>query len=440
MAILKAIKTINISNITISLGLDMRTQKKDGESGEYSMAVKVAYMGKMYYHRTGQKVTLEQYDALQISRGKTGTIAEILKQQTAVWLKVCEKVRELDTADDFSFHSLKDALIGRDKKEYQTFNERWAQLIKDTPKARTAAAYKDAYNSFCKYVGTVSFLHTGYNTFNKWITGMQADGKRDATIGMYCRASKVCLNLCVKEGLIKANQYPFCRTNTKEADKIMIPKSAKRKEDFLTVSEILKMYGYKDIEGIKDNPAKRLQIEATDIFMLCYFCNGCNLIDLIQLRWNKHYFQSGEKALYFSRTKTAGRTDMIIPIPIIPELRVMLDRLATKPKEGALLFPLLLLDAQTDKDIMDRTKCLNNTMSTRMKAVAKELGIPKPIAMSYARHSFSTNLSQNDVPERWIEQAMGHVDNSVADNYKGGYSITKMMRFNSMLLTPEDEE
>lgn len=418
----------------------MRTQKKDGESGEYSMAVKVAYMGKMYYYRTGQKVTLDQYDALQVSRGKTGTIAEILKQQTAKWLKVSEKVRELETNDAFSFHSLKDALSGHNRKEYQTLNERWQQLISDTPKARTAAAYRDAYNSFTKYVGTVSFLHVGYNTFNKWMTGMQTDGKSNATIGMYCRASKVCLNLCIKEGLIKAGQYPFCRTNTKEADKIMIPKAAKRKEDFLTVSEMLKISEYRNVEGNKDNPAKRLQIEAADIFMFCYLCNGCNLIDLIQLRWDKRYFQSGEKVLYFTRTKTAGRSDMIIQIPIIAELKAMFDRLATKPKEGALLFPLLLLDAKTDKEIMDRTKCLNNTMSTRMKAVAKELEIPKPIAMSYARHSFSTNLSQNDVPERWIEQAMGHVDNSVADNYKGGYSVAKMMRFNSMLLIPEDEE
>lgn len=177
--------------------------------------------------------------------------------------------------------------------------------------------------------------------------------------------------------------------------------------------------------------------EAIALWVFSYLGNGMNLADMAQLRYEKHYFETSRQTEFrFIRQKTADSSDRVIEIiiPIIPELREILDKIAAKPELNGLVLPWIL-DGKTDP--VSKTKAvaqLNSNIRARLKAACKVLGMERQISMSWARHSFATNLTRAGVPERYISQAMGHSVRNVTQRYIGLFSPEERMEFNKMLL------
>jgi site-specific recombinase XerD len=56
-----------------------------------------------------------------------------------------------------------------------------------------------------------------------------------------------------------------------------------------------------------------------------------------------------------------------------------------------------------------------------MKAIAKKLGIDKPVTTYVARHSFATVLQRSGVSVEFIGDALGHGDIRTTKNYLAGF-------------------
>ena len=116
----------------------------------------------------------------------------------------------------------------------------------------TSESYECALKSFKKILGKNSIA--GFNIsaaeIQKWKEGMHngikdKDGKiigkiSDTTAGIYLRACRAVWNRCLREGYLKDVPYPF--SNKKEKGLVSIPKSAKRRQNYLNVGQMTELY------------------------------------------------------------------------------------------------------------------------------------------------------------------------------------------------------
>jgi integrase len=178
-------------------------------------------------------------------------------------------------------------------------------------------------------------------------------------------------------------------------------------------------------------------MESIAFWLFSYFGNGLNLADMAFLEYDRHYFESGKTELKFIRQKTKDTTDEDIEviIPIIPELREILNKYSSEPSDvDMLVFPQILNGETAPDRIKKMIAQVNSNIRDRIQSACKEIGINKPISMTWARHSFATNLTNAGVSERYISQAMGHSAKSVTQGYIGLFPPEKRMKFNKMLL------
>ncbi|MGV8092513.1 MAG: phage integrase SAM-like domain-containing protein [Mangrovibacterium sp.] len=418
----QAIISEKIEYITISLTLDTRNIEDI-----LPVAIRVNANRKTRFYRTGLKVTLKEWEAIYRAKGPRGDNYETKKSQKAIYDKVKKIVEELLRTNKFSFENLKIRLTG---DESNTFNDYW-KAFAETKKVGTKLSYMDACNSFEKYIGkNVEFTRIGVELIKKWEKKLIDDGVSNTTIGMYFRACRAVINDAIDSGKINPNQYPFGKK------KIPIRKGRNRTDEFLSVSEIKQLMNFKAPDDHWFQSYEKIVYEAINLWLFSYLGNGLNLADMAQLKYDSHYFQSGATELKFIRQKTKDTTDEDIEviIPVIPELQMIIDRYGTKPEPGGYIFPFILNGEVDPEKIKKIVHQWNSNIRDRVQNACKLLGITKPVGMTWARHSFATNLTNVGVSERYISQAMGHSIKSVTQGYIGLFPPEKRMKFNKMLL------
>ncbi|MEY8609343.1 site-specific integrase [Parabacteroides segnis] len=425
----KALFTKLVENAKIVLILDPRSKLE-----ETHVTVRVTYNRKSFYYRTGLQCDLEMWDKLHAAKG-TSKANMIKKGQEDIFDKVVSRVTELFLREQFSFDRLKQVLKGRNQ---ETFSYLWESIINNLRKegrAGTADSYNNAYNCFSKSIGAnIPYTQIGVETVEKWTEKMEEAGLSQATIGIYHRGMRVAINRAIADGNIKPSQYPF----GKATNKISIKKGRSRTEAYLPVTDILKLKNYDTPEKREIYQTKWI-CEAVNMFLFSYLANGMNLMDICLLTYNNHYFNSKGKELMFVRKKTeaTSESEIQIIVPIIPELQKILDYYASTPSKDCYVFPDLLKGETDPIKIKAIVKDLNADFGFRLKKAAKEVEISKPISMTYARHSYATNLTHAGVSERYISQAMGHSNKNVTGGYIAPFSPQKRVSFNSMLLISE---
>lgn len=103
------------------------------------------------------------------------------------------------------------------------------------------------------------------------------------------------------------------------------------------------------------------------------------------------------------------------------------------------MFPQILNGETDGEKKKKKVAQFNSNIQDRLKKVCKEQEIYAPVSMTWARHSFNTNLAHKKVPESYISQAMGHSTESITAGYTGMYSTEDRFRYNSLLLEPDKE-
>ena len=414
--------TDRVENITLALTLDSRRPEE-----LLPVAVRVNYNRKNYYHRTGYKCSLESWEKLG-KANKRGELFQIKEEQKLIYNKVLEYTKSLIYSDSFSFDNLKDKLKGRSQKN---FSELWIDVA-NQKKLGTMESYKAAYNSFTNAVGKdIPFDRIGVSLFERWEKYMRDNDRSDASIGMYMRASRVVLNVSLTEGYIKQSQYPY---GSKLKGKIEIPTGADRLDEYIDIPTIKKLMSFQAPDTWRKEYSE-VVYEAINLWIFSYLGNGLNLADLALLTWDDYYFQSGAKELKFIRQKTKdrGKRVITITIPIIPELQSILNNYGSIPKLGERIFPQILNGETNEAAIKKIVAQVNSNIRDRIRAVCNIMEITQPISLSWARHSFASNLGQAGVSEMYISEAMGHTKKTTTQLY-ATFNYEKRMKFNAMLL------
>ena len=451
---LKPIFTKKIETISIGLILDQRKHvdyikslketeilndinELKNEVTVLPAAIRVSFSSDkfhLYFYRTGGTFTIYEWEKLRHATGSSN-FAKHRKEQEKVFDKVCATIRELHEIKAFNIENLKKKLTGRLDLNFSEFWKQTIEKLRHEGRAGTADSYNNAFNSCSKSVGfNISFSNIGFDIVDRWTSKMTDCGLSQTTIGIYHRGMRVVINEAMRLGYIELNQYPF----GKGTDKVTIKKGRSKTEAYLPISDILKLKKY-DAPDKREKHQTKWICEAINMFLFSYLANGMNLMDICLLTYNDHYFNSMGKELMFVRKKTEATSDSEIQIiiPIIPELEEILNHYASTPSKDNFVFPNLLKGETNPIKIKAIVKDLNADFGFRLKKAAKEVGLSIPISMTYARHSFATNLTHAGVSERYISQAMGHSNKNITGGYIAPFSPQKRIMFNSMLLIPE---
>ena len=230
---------------------------------------------------------------------------------------------------------------------------------------------------------------------NNWKEAMEGAGNSNATQSIYLRALRAVLNCAKAENIITT------------IPKITIPIGSRRVANFIPVADILKLKTFVTPKEWTDT--QKVYVEcAIDWWLILYCCNGCNTIDLANLKWNNDFFYDNE--LTFIRSKIRNKKAVEVRIPIIPELKELLDKYGSAPEKGKLVFPQIKGSATTEAQMDSRIHDFNKKIIREWLVLpCTELGI-RPISAQFARNSFITCLTHHGISDSYIDRAVGHSD------------------------------
>ena len=429
-------------NILINTFFDARRIKKNGL---YTIYVRVNCHHQRLLLPTGVSLSDDDYAAaLQVKAGSSA-IRKARAQVGQLFNKVVDAVNALNAENKFSFENLKSALASPQQKQSQkstTLYEYWVQFGESKNTQKTREQYSNALKNFYRYLGCTVTTVTDEATkvkslvikgkkskllpsfvneavIEEWQDYMTKQGLSDSSKSIYLRALRAVLNSLGEKKII--GQTP----------KFNIKSGTRRKEDFIPMSDIIKI---RDYEGRNR--------KAADWWLILYLCNGSNMKDIAKLVWDDDFFYKNE--LSYVRGKIADKVKVTVHIPITEPLKQLLDKYATEPEKGRRVFPQILLNATTEAEIESRTHDFNRQIRKGMQYVCKQLGI-SPVTASTARNSYITTLTWHNISDAFIDAMVGHVDSkNVLRGYQGTISPKKRLKVNNLLFVDpeidEDEE
>lgn len=148
----------------------------------------------------------------------------------------------------------------------------------------------------------------------------------------------------------------------------------------------------------------------------------------------QHYFASGGTEFRYERAKTAHENHIVIFIPITDHVRAIVDRIGAKPTKNGRVFPQVLETGSPSVGKDRKVGSYGRLINIHIQKAAFNCGIEAQLSMTWARHSYKTNLMRLGAPEAFTEQMLGHVDSSVGGFYRGSFSHEDRVKWNSMLL------
>ena len=237
-------------------------------------------------------------------------------------------------------------------------------------------------------------------------------GSKGGGVKFKMRTLKALYNKARKRKLIPKEPYPF------EDYKFSKYKSETRKIA-LTVGEFKKI---KNLD-ISEHP---LLLEAYNYFMFSVYCRGMNFHDMMLLKWSNI---EGNR-IYYTRSKTKRQ----INLEIIKPVQKTLDYYKKQNRPTDYVFPILLSENLTPQQIANRKHKVLRRYNSRLKEIAKLVGINKKPTSYTARHSFATILKLSGTPIEKICEMMGHGDVSITIAYLKEFSNEDLDKENRKFL------
>lgn len=298
----------------------------------------------------------------------------------------------------------------------------------------TSAHYQSVLHQVEKLYGIVPMKNVTAGLMGDFKNRLKQQGICDSTISTYLSDIKAIWNYAAYKKYVSDNNYPFQRKSY-EIDRVKIPKVAKRNDRWLEKSDIQKLWEWWK-QAPEDKGWKRRRKVYVGLWLASYLGGGANLADVLQWKFNSDYFKSGGKVITFTRTKTKGRSDTVVHIPVTPQLKMIIDDMGEEPQLDGLIFPELLCGMRPEDGEKYRFRILTigSECRKRMMEVVEQLGIKEVISPTWARHSFATIMNRIGCPFALVEQMMGHTLPGVSGHYIAVTPVEELERWCCMLL------
>lgn len=279
------------------------------------------------------------------------------------------------------------------------------QKMRDRGNMRTAETYRAALKSF------LAFLHNRdiqpervspdlVAAYESWLKTKAVSLN---TVSFYMRILRATYNRAVREELT-ADRHPFRQAYTGVA------KTAKRGLSTDDISRILHL----------DLSAYPSAAFARDIFLFSFYTCGMSLVDIAKLR--KENVKNG--VLTYQRSKTGRR----LSVKWRPEMQRIVERYHRS--ESDRLLPII----KSETDIRKQYDTALHRINYNLKKLGRTLGLPIPLTMYVARHSWADAARRSDVPLPIISQCLGHNSEQTTQIYLSEIDIDQKDEANDKIL------
>lgn len=246
-------------------------------------------------------------------------------------------------------------------------------------KLRTAETYGSAVSSFVRFWGgDISLSSLSPTIVLDYQNYLLGQGLCRNTSSFYLRNLRAIYNRAVDMELVKQSN-PFRRVYTG------IAKTGKRALSIRELRLIRKL-------DIASAPMKEF---ARDVFLFAFYTRGMSLVDIAHL--TKDNVSHG--VLSYRRSKT-GQT---INVRWEKCMQDLVDRY--HDEDSPFLLPILEGGhADSRKQYLNAARKINR----QLKLIGTSVGLPIPLTMYVARHSWASIAKSVNVPVSIISQALGH--------------------------------
>lgn len=273
-------------------------------------------------------------------------------------------------------------------------------------KTRTAETYQSALASFMRFREDKDVLisHIKDNLIVAYENSMKASGLSSNTTSFYMRILRAVYNRAVKQGITK-QKYPFQYVYTGVA------KTRKRAVDISIVRRLAEM-------DLDRNPSAAL---ARDMFLFSFYTRGMSFVDMAYLR--KSDLSRG--ILTYRRRKT-GQNLFIRWEKCMDEIVSSYDNPSS--------FYLLPIITSSDTDERQQYINMSHKINRSLKSLGKKLGLPTPLTMYVARHTWANAARKKKIPISVISEGMGHTSEMTTRIYLSSLDADIIDRANKKIL------
>ncbi|MBD3723983.1 MAG: site-specific integrase [Flavobacteriaceae bacterium] len=384
----------------MSVSIKLILKNKIRNDGTYPIMLRVIKDRRVKMFSTGINCLENDWDGEKLKKTHSNHLKRnlILSNFKNKALKIIDDFVSDDI--DFSLEDFSDRFIG-DKNQikinvYDFFKSRIV-LMETSGRTGNARSYKDTFNSFFTFCKDkeLTFRKLNVSLLENYEAYLRSRNNQDSGIAFRMRTIRAIYNAAIRNGVVKKEFYPFDKYKISKLKGKGIKRALSREE----VKKIL------DVD-VSERPDL---IEAKNFFKFSYFTRGLNFIDLMKMK--KENIQ-GDTITYI-RSKTKGR----FVIKILPPVQEVLDYYANNDNGTDYVFPILLKNKLTPKQIENRKHKALRKFNKDLKELASLAGVDKNVTSYVIRHSFATNLKQLGVSTDLISVSMGHSSLEVTKNY-----------------------
>lgn len=432
---------------TARIILDARRALADGL---FPVKIRVANVKKWKFY--GTLITMSEEDFEKLLKGKNlnEDLKNAKKKLEAVIKKAEDIIEKLEPFDFEVFNSrfLKKGnrsdllFLLRDKAETFGEKEKYASQNLYNQSAAILEAYinhnRDASGSPLLTLPVSTVTTNWLYEFEKWALSVTYDKKlkgsdetvkvlkyNQTTLGMYLIRVRSIFNDIISARELSPEHYPFHKAENKNGYKIPQPINNKRPLD---MDRIMELYDYVPINGGEQR--------AKDFFLFSYLSSGMNMVDIFKLKWQD--IQNNQ--FTFIRKKTQAKTGGMnkITITLNDELREIIERQGSHKLGNDYIFDIIPPNA-SEKELLKETRIAISAINASIKRIAFKLGWEEKPSTYFARHAYSNNLMNSEVPLIFISKQLGHKDLKTTQNYLSSFTTDNAIKYQDNLLRKNDK-
>ena len=160
-------------------------------------------------------------------------------------------------------------------------------------------AYRSLLHLIESEFGVVKCSDCGSKFASRLYDAMVRKGLANSTIHTYLACYRAVWNYGVYRKIIKDTEHPLQRYPF-EIDKPKMPSISQRNENYLTREQMSSLYRH--WESLPSaTESQRNKRRYLGLFLMSYLCNGANLNDLVRMKYNNDWSNSGGRILWRSR-------------------------------------------------------------------------------------------------------------------------------------------
>ena len=402
-----------MSTLAVKVVLDTRRAllKNAGSKDPiYPIKLRVTFARKQrYYPLDVSAVSKADWEKIQSGQ-------RMSKSQREVFHAIREyegrAIEITDTLHPFSFHAFdtrwkSSAMPTHSSKSFQAVFKEYIEDLRRAGRASTTSSYQCAFNSLTSFSKNLAWNDLTPEFLEEYEAYMREEGKSQNTIGIYLRSLRAVINYGIANGLFAKEYYPFGR---KSHGKCQIP-AAQNKKRALSKKEV------EAIKALGVKPGSRKEL-ARDFWLFSYYANGCNIKDIVHLRWKDIDWKEGVIQFVRKKTERANKSNQVqITAVIHPHITEVIQRRGVDDSQPE-NYVFSIIDAnQTAEEQHKHTQEFVRRINIGLKQIAKELNLTKNLTTYTARHSHAYALLMGGASMEVIMDQFKHSSMKTTMNY-----------------------